>query len=74
MRSRNGYTQDEVNMRQKRSIYFLVPIRGLRRAMAKASLRANWRLAETFRVNLSEEEIDREVGEARTILLRKKAK
>jgi hypothetical protein len=60
-------------MRQKRSIYFLVPIRGLRRAMAKASLRRNWRLAETCWVNLSDEEMNREIQQVRTICQRKKA-
>ena len=50
--------------------YFLVPVFGdviaedreLRRAMAKASLRQNWRLAEQSGVELSGEEIDREVA------------
>src|SRR5438105_2156990 len=65
---------------QKGPAYFLVPVLGdvaqedreLRRAMAKASLRRNWRLAEaseasgTSRATLSEEEIDREISQVRT--------
>jgi antitoxin (DNA-binding transcriptional repressor) of toxin-antitoxin stability system len=54
--------------------YFLVPVledvisedRELRRAMAKASLRKNWRLAEASRVKLKEEEIDQEIRQVRT--------
>lgn len=53
--------------------YFLVPVledviaedRELRRAMAKASLRKNWRLAEASRVQLKDEEIQREVQQVR---------
>ena len=53
--------------------YFLVPVledviaedRELRRAMAKASLRKNWRLAEAARVRLDEEDIDREISQVR---------
>jgi antitoxin (DNA-binding transcriptional repressor) of toxin-antitoxin stability system len=67
---------------QKGPAYFLIPVFGdvgledreLRRAMAKASLRKNWRLAEASGVNLSEEEIDREVSQVRTTRQRKKAK
>jgi antitoxin (DNA-binding transcriptional repressor) of toxin-antitoxin stability system len=67
---------------QKGPAYFLVPVLGdvgledreLRRAMAKASLRKNWRLAETSRVNLNEEEINQEIHQVRTIRQRKKAK
>ncbi|MBS1798981.1 MAG: prevent-host-death protein [Acidobacteria bacterium] len=52
--------------------YFLVPVLGdvaaedreLRRAMAKASLRANWRRAEA--APLTGEEIDREIEQVRT--------
>jgi antitoxin (DNA-binding transcriptional repressor) of toxin-antitoxin stability system len=55
--------------------FFLIPVLGdvaledreLRRAMAKASLRKNWSLAEASKVNLSEEEIDREISQVRTI-------
>jgi antitoxin (DNA-binding transcriptional repressor) of toxin-antitoxin stability system len=67
---------------QKGPAYFLIPVLGdvgledreLRRAMAKASLRKNWRLAEASRVKVSEEEIDREVSQVRTTRQRKKAK
>jgi antitoxin (DNA-binding transcriptional repressor) of toxin-antitoxin stability system len=60
---------------QKGPAYFLVPVLGdvglqdreLRRAMAKASLRKNWHLAEASGVNLSEEEIDREISQVRTL-------
>lgn len=52
--------------------YFLVPVLGditdqdreLQRAIARASLRENWRLAEKFGP-LSEEEIDAEIAGAR---------
>ena len=58
---------------QQGPAYFLVPVLGdvavedreLRRAMAKASLRQNWRLAETAGAALSGEEIDREIQEVR---------
>jgi len=55
--------------------YFLVPVFGevvkedreLRRAMALASLREGWRLAEASGANLlSEEEIDAEIDAVRT--------
>lgn len=67
---------------QKGPAYFLIPVLGdvgledreLRRAMAKASLRKNWRLAEVSKVKVSEEEIDREVSQVRTTRQRKKAK
>jgi antitoxin (DNA-binding transcriptional repressor) of toxin-antitoxin stability system len=67
---------------QKGPAYFLIPVLGdvgledreLRRAMAKASLRKNWRLAEASGVKVSEEEIDREVSQVRTTRQRKKAK
>jgi antitoxin (DNA-binding transcriptional repressor) of toxin-antitoxin stability system len=60
---------------QKGPAYFLIPVLGdviledreLRRAMAKASLRKNWSLAEASKVNLSEEEINREISQVRTI-------
>src|SRR5258705_9171707 len=60
---------------QKGPAYFLIPVLGdvaledreLRRAMAKASLRKNWRLAEASKVNLSEEEINQEISQVRTI-------
>ena len=50
--------------------YFLIPVLGdvaiedreLRRAMAKASLRKNWRLAEASAKALSEDEIEREIN------------
>jgi antitoxin (DNA-binding transcriptional repressor) of toxin-antitoxin stability system len=56
---------------QQGPAYFLVPVLGdvvledreLRRAMAKASLRENWRQAEeSGAASISEEEIDREIG------------
>jgi antitoxin (DNA-binding transcriptional repressor) of toxin-antitoxin stability system len=62
--------------------YFLIPVLGdvivedreLRRAMAKASLRKNWRLAEASGVSLSEEEIDREINQVRVVRRRRKTK
>lgn len=65
---------------QQGPAYFLVPVLGdvvledreLRRAMAKASLRQNWRQAEEAgAASISEEEIDREIGLVRR---RRKAK
>src|SRR5579875_1266810 len=58
---------------QKGPAYFLVPVIGdvivedreLRRAMAKASLRQNWKQAESSAAALSEQEIDREVNQLR---------
>jgi antitoxin (DNA-binding transcriptional repressor) of toxin-antitoxin stability system len=60
---------------QKGPEFFLIPVLGdvglqdreLRRAMAKASLRRNWRLAEASKVHLSEGEIDREIDQVRTV-------
>jgi antitoxin (DNA-binding transcriptional repressor) of toxin-antitoxin stability system len=60
---------------QKGPAFFLIPVLGdvaledreLRRAMAKAGLRKNWRLAEASKVNLSEEEINQEISQVRTI-------
>lgn len=54
--------------------YFLVPVVGdviaedkeLRRAMAKASLRRNWRMSKAAEMDLSEEEIDQEIHQVRT--------
>jgi antitoxin (DNA-binding transcriptional repressor) of toxin-antitoxin stability system len=62
--------------------YFLIPVLGdvivedreLRRAMAKASLHKNWRLAEASGVSLSEEEIDREINQVRVVRRRRKTK
>ncbi|HWW97299.1 MAG TPA: hypothetical protein VNY74_06370 [Edaphobacter sp.] len=62
--------------------YFLIPVLGdvivedreLRRAMAKASLRKNWRLAEASGVSLSEEEIDREINQVRVVRRRRKTR
>jgi antitoxin (DNA-binding transcriptional repressor) of toxin-antitoxin stability system len=62
--------------------YFLVPVMGdviaedreLRRAMAKASLRKSWRLAEASGADLSQEEIDREIQQVRVLRQRRKAK
>ncbi|MFP5230873.1 MAG: prevent-host-death protein [Acidobacteriota bacterium] len=61
--------------------YFLVPVLGdlavqdreLRRAMARASLHENWRLAEKFGP-LSEEAINAEIAEARSSLSRRRKK
>lgn len=58
---------------QKGPAYFLIPVLGdvaqedreLRRAIAKASLRRSWRLAEATPVKLSDEEIDREIAQVR---------
>jgi len=66
---------------QKGPAYFLVPVVGdvvaedreLRRAMAKASLRQNWSLAEALgEPPMTDEEIDREIEEVRTARLREK--
>jgi antitoxin (DNA-binding transcriptional repressor) of toxin-antitoxin stability system len=62
--------------------FFLIPVLGdviledreLRRAMAKASLRQTWRVAEAPGVVLSEEEIDREINQVRVVRQRRKAK
>jgi hypothetical protein len=62
--------------------YFLIPVLGdvtiedreLRRAMAKASLRKNWRLAEASGKDLSEDEIEREINQVRVVRQRRKAK
>ena len=67
---------------QKGPAYFLIPVLGdviledreLRRAMAKASLRKNWRLAAATGAELSDEEIDREINQIRVVRLRRKTK
>jgi antitoxin (DNA-binding transcriptional repressor) of toxin-antitoxin stability system len=67
---------------QKGPAYFLIPVLGdviledreLRRAMAKASLRKNWRLTEAVEVALSDEEIDREINQVRIVRQRRKSK
>ena len=67
---------------QKGPAYFLIPVVGdviledreLRRAMAKASLRKNWRVAEAAGAGLSDEEIDREIDQVRVIRQRRKTK
>ncbi|HTF70083.1 MAG TPA: hypothetical protein VK638_46135 [Edaphobacter sp.] len=67
---------------QKGPAYFLVPVLGdviledrePRRAMAKASLRKNWRLAEATEVELSDEEIDRKINQVRIVRQRRKTK
>ena len=67
---------------QKGPAYFLIPVLGdviledreLRRAMAKASLRKNWRLAEAAGGDLSDEEIDREINQVRVVRRRRKTK
>ncbi|MBK9794925.1 MAG: prevent-host-death protein [Holophagaceae bacterium] len=67
---------------QKGPAYFLVPVVGdvtledreIRRAMAKASLRESWRLAEEAGLGrMSDEEIQREVDQARRTPGRRKA-
>ena len=67
---------------QQGPAYFLVPVLGdvaledreLRRAMAKASLREGWRLAEEPGVDrISEEEVDREIDQVRKARSRRKA-
>jgi antitoxin (DNA-binding transcriptional repressor) of toxin-antitoxin stability system len=67
---------------QQGPAYFLVPVFGdvaledreLRRAMAKASLRESWRLAEASGLErMTEEEIDREIDQIRTARRRRKA-
>jgi antitoxin (DNA-binding transcriptional repressor) of toxin-antitoxin stability system len=67
---------------QKGPAYFLIPVLGdviledreLRRAMAKASLRKNWRLAEAAGGSLSDEEIDQEINQVRVVRQRRKTK
>jgi hypothetical protein len=67
---------------QKGPAYFLIPVLGdviledreLRRAMAKASLRKNWRLAEAAVGDLCDEEIDREINQVRVVRQRRKTK
>src|SRR5258707_13105801 len=67
---------------QKGPAYFLIPVLGdviledreLRRAMAKASLRKNWRLAEATGGDLSDEESDRESNQGRVVRRRPKTK
>ncbi len=67
---------------QQGPAYFLVPVLGdvaledqeLRRAMAKASLRESWRLAQESGLDqMSEEEIDKEIGQVRAARSRRKA-
>jgi antitoxin (DNA-binding transcriptional repressor) of toxin-antitoxin stability system len=67
---------------QKGPAYFLIPVVGdviledreLRRAMAKAGLRKNWRIAEAAADGLSDEDIDREVDQVRIERQRRKTK
>ena len=62
--------------------YFLIPVLGdviledreLRRAMAKASLRYNWRIAGASGAKVSEEEINREINQVRVVRRRRKTK
>ncbi len=67
---------------QQGPAYFLVPVMGdvvledreLRRAMAKASLRESWRLAEESGLSrMSEDEIDQEIDRARIVRHHRKA-
>ena len=59
---------------QKGPAYFLVPVLGdvvledreLRRAMARASLRGNWNLAESAGKVLGDEEIESEIRQVRS--------
>ena len=68
---------------QQGPAYFLVPVQGdvavedreLRRAMAKASLRQSWALAEAAGQDVpSDEEIDQEIAEVRRLRLKRKMK
>jgi antitoxin (DNA-binding transcriptional repressor) of toxin-antitoxin stability system len=67
---------------QKGPAYFLIPVIGdviledreLRRAMAKASLRKNWRLTEAAGAELSDGEIDQEINQVRVVRQRRKTK
>lgn len=67
---------------QQGPAYFLVPVLGdvaledreLRRAMAKASLRESWRLAQESGLDqMSVEEIDLEIGQVRAARSSRKA-
>ena len=67
---------------QQGPAYFLVPVLGditledqeLRRAMAKASLRESWRVAEESGLDrMSEQEIDKEIDQVRVARRRRKA-
>jgi antitoxin (DNA-binding transcriptional repressor) of toxin-antitoxin stability system len=67
---------------QQGPAYFLVPVLGdvaledreLRRAMAKASLQESWRLAaESGLSRMSDDLIDREIEQVRTVRRRRKA-
>jgi len=66
---------------QQGPAYFLVPVTGdvaaedreLRRAMAKASLRRNWKLAEKAgSETITDREIEREIEQTRTSRRRRK--
>lgn len=68
---------------QQGPAYFLIPVLGdvvmedreLRRAMAKASLRKNWRLAEELGPNaVSDAEVAEEIDKVRTNRLRRKTR
>jgi len=68
---------------QQGPTYFLVPVLGdvaleereLRRAMAKASLRESWRIADDSGLSqMSEAEVEREIREARSSSSRRKAR
>ncbi len=67
---------------QQGPAYFLVPVLGdvvledqeLRRAMAKASLRESWRLAQESGLSqMSEDELEREIDQVRTARSGRKA-
>lgn len=67
---------------QKGPAYFLIPVVGdvvmedkeLRRAMARASLRQNWQLADSAAQELSDEEINQEIHQVRVSRPRRKAR
>ncbi len=60
--------------------FFLIPVFGdvvledreLRQAMAKASLRRNWKLAESAEEVIGDEEIDQEIDRVRAVRGRRK--
>jgi antitoxin (DNA-binding transcriptional repressor) of toxin-antitoxin stability system len=62
--------------------FFLVPVMGdvaaedkeLRKAMAKASLRNNWKIAQSASNPIRDEEIEKEIALARTSVTRRRKK
>lgn len=68
---------------QQGPAYFLVPVQGdvaaedkeLRRAMARSSLRANWRLAEEAGLNnMTDADIDAEIAAVRAGRMQRKSR